>query len=792
MFAPSLRSSFLVIALFGSAVAAACSNFPLLDNQAEVGIGLGGSGGGLEPGAGASPGLNFPGAGANGNSEEGNSSRIQISAETDTVLVVRSGEDLPTLELSASAGNQSVTVVWSVNRADAATITRGPSDTATFTPTGNVGGVVIVLATVDGQTTQFEVTIEIESEQNGPDLAQPGQVAQIPADENALTAGGGPGGVGGEGLGTAIDDEAISSALDSPESDGASKNLKFVYPYEGTIFPRGILAPLVAWQWDDADADAILLELNNEAGTFSWSGKFGRPAILETTAGNFHQHPIPQNIWEQATNTAGGPDDQLTLSLTVLHEDKAYGPITQKWTVAEARLSGTIYYNSYGTNLAKNFNGAVGGDNRFGGATLSIRVGDTSPELVAGSDGDTSNCRVCHSVAANGSGLISSRSNGAVSYNTAIQADGTLTETLLGAALEFPAIYPDGGMVMGSNGELYALPEADAPLETTGLDDVADEFGTPMFSADGTKVAFMRMGASDQILSVMDFDKETLAFSNVVDLVDLSSEPAQNRAGWPAFLPDGESMVFNRQFDNGNETNSNTDLRTRRGARAQIHWASANSSGDTTVLNRLNGLDESGNSYLEPLESPSGVTTCSADGTSVGNIDTSHEDDTTLNFEPTVNPVASGGYAWVIFTSRRRYGNVATIPPYCSDPRGVDLIQNITPKKLWVAAIDLNQGIGEDRSYPAFYLPGQELLAGNSRGFWVLDPCREDGDSCESGDQCCQGFCQPDGESGEFVCGAEPPDYSCSELREFCSSAADCCDPSARCLGGFCSQIITR
>ena len=30
------------------------------------------------------------------------------------------------------------------------------------------------------------------------------------------------------------------------------------------------------------------------------------------------------------------------------------------------------------------------------------------------------------------------------------------------------------------------------------------------------------------------------------------------------------------------------------------------------------------------------------------------------SYEPTVNPVASGGYAWVVFTSRRLYGNVAT------------------------------------------------------------------------------------------------------------------------------------
>ena len=50
------------------------------------------------------------------------------------------------------------------------------------------------------------------------------------------------------------------------------------------------------------------------------------------------------------------------------------------------------------------------------------------------------------------------------------------------------------------------------------------------------------------------------------------------------------------------------------------------------------------------------------------------------------------------------------------------ILANVTPKKLWVAAIDLNAPVGTDASHPAFYLPAQELLAGNARGFWVLDP----------------------------------------------------------------------
>ena len=154
--------------------------------------------------------------------------------------------------------------------------------------------------------------------------------------------------------------------------------------------------------------------------------------------------------------------------------------------------------------------------------------------------------------------------------------------------------------------------------------------------------------------------------------------------------------------------------------------------------------------------------------------------------EPTVNPVASGGYAWVVFTSRRMYGNEAVIPPFCSDPRAVDLIQNITTKKLWVAAVDLTQGPGVDGSHPGFYLPAQEILAGNARGFWVLDPCKADGTSCQTGDQCCNGYCEAG--DGGLVCSNTPPGSSCSGLSNKCTTAADCCDSTNLCINGFCAQ----
>ncbi len=130
------------------------------------------------------------------------------------------------------------------------------------------------------------------------------------------------------------------------------------------------------------------------------------------------------------------------------------------------------------------------------------------------------------------------------------------------------------------------------------------------------------------------------------------------------------------------------------------------------------------------------------------------------------------------------YGNVATIDPQNSDPRYYDYKNQITTKKLWVAAVDLNAAPGTDPSHPAFYLPAQELQAGNARGYWVLDPCEADGMSCQTGDQCCGGYCQASADGG-LVCGHSTP--SCSGLGDKCTTASNCCNAAAACINGICS-----
>jgi hypothetical protein len=197
-------------------------------------------------------------------------------------------------------------------------------------------------------------------------------------------------------------------------------------------------------------------------------------------------------------------------------------------------------------------------------------------------------------------------------------------------------------------------------------------------------------------------------------------------------------------------------------------------------LDALNGYDAEGNLYL-----PGGA---------------SQEE--RLNYEPSVLPVPVGGYYWVLFTSRRTYGNV--LAPGGSEPRGDDIwgipqgteAESPSPrKKIWVAAIDLEHGGAVDPSHPAFYLPGQELESGNMRAFAALEPCKKKGKSCESAAECCDGFCRETSrdESGAPVlqC-ATPPDNACSNIDEACKKASDCCNSKSLCINSRCAAPPPR
>jgi hypothetical protein len=156
-----------------------------------------------------------------------------------------------------------------------------------------------------------------------------------------------------------------------------------------------------------------------------------------------------------------------------------------------------------------------------------------------------------------------------------------------------------------------------------------------------------------------------------------------------------------------------------------------------------------------------------------------------LNYLPSVAPTEAGGKSWVVFTSRRMYGNVAYQDPWDAEPGYSCYSGGIPSKKLWVAAVDSTWTPGTDPSHPAFYLPGQELAAGNSDGFWVNEQCTDLGESCETDDDCCSGTgSSPTTQCRVMSTAAFPPLRQCVS-RSVCASEGLSCAATSDCCSGL-------
>jgi hypothetical protein len=69
----------------------------------------------------------------------------------------------------------------------------------------------------------------------------------------------------------------------------------------------------------------------------------------------------------------------------------------------------------------------------------------------------------------------------------------------------------------------------------------------------------------------------------------------------------------------------------------------------------------------------------------------------------------------------------------------------------------------------------------------VVDPCRPDGALCETGDECCGGYCRPT-PSGPLACGNIKT--GCAKEFENCATSRDCCGAAQgyECINAVCSR----
>ena len=553
------------------------------------------------------------------------------------------------------------------------------SGSGTFTTTGLVGGVVTVTATVGKlkATAQLKVDVALsEVVKSGP--GDPGPSA---GNQTALMWQAMP-----------ISDPGANASPPNPT--------KILYPYDKTVMPRGLTAPLLQFSPGSLPPEDALVTLSSTY--FSWQG------FLHVTNPPVPQFSIPQDIWDGALLSTGG--QTLTIDVTKAVMGMAYGPATTSIVVAPASLEGAVYYMTYDTP---------------GNGLYSVQPGVKQPAslLVPG-------CLVCHAVSANGTKLALGTDDPTVATQSGIYdvgADGTATQITqsppgLGGdtrGISFATFTPDGKYVMRSQNDFWGGVNQQAwkiddvaktltPATVVGLGASVSAY-VPTISPDGKHYAFTNgagdpFGTTGRSISLMDLavdtTTDTLTFSNRQLLVD--NGPSGSVAKFATFLPDPSYIVLE---EGENFCTSYEEMLPT--------WDVT--CGDYSFTGSTGKLFMIKTATKEHLE----LAILNAGNAAA---------DTTRNYEPFALQVTAGGYFWVVFTSIREYGNTYQGP-------------NVK-KQLWVAAISTNPAAGQDPSHPPFYLPNQSSTR-NERGFWALEPCQADGTTCDTGDECCNGFCRP-------------------------------------------------
>jgi hypothetical protein len=378
-----------------------------------------------------------------------------------------------------------------------------------------------------------------------------------------------------------------------------------------------------------------------------------------------------------------------------------------------------------------------------------------------------------------------------------------------------------------SNSNLFNVSDPNTVVGLTGWPNNMQAI-TPRFSPAGDKLVFgfwagnalaqspsgtLSSVAGGTRLTVVDFACTappcTGTGEGVTNARDLTPGVTE-RVAWPSFMPNGSAVVYQRQYRTSRSSASGgvltgnwspSHINTVAGALAEL-WmsnvpATSSIAAVPTRLFALNGLGPTGTPYLpEDTRSVSAfgstfhqnagstftitqADSCTNTGSATNVVD--HR----LNYLPAVSPVQAGGFSWVVFTSRRMYGSVARNDPWDAEPTFACASGDPQTKKLWVAAIDGTFTPGTDPSHPAFYLPGQELRAGNSDGYWVNSPCGDLNTACVSDDDCCFATgASPTRECRVTSSATVPPTKLCSSISA-CSAAGAACTTTANCCTGL-------
>lgn len=630
------------------------------------GNGAGGSGAAGASGGGGSGGD----GGLIGNG--GGTSTLEISPPNGEIVVNNGVGN--TLDFDLLSNGVSVPAKWSVDKSSVATVDAD----GVVTAVGDKGGEVKVTAQYGNESKVAQVIVKVIGETN-------------------------PGGIPDTEIG-------ILKGASTPDPSAV-----WLYPYDKTVFPKGIFPPELMWNGGGA-GDSYYIRYKTkfvDVGIFTKVDPPSRFLLDEAT-------------WRTITESGKGEEVTLTVARLVPGQDTAGVVANHTWKIATGALRGVVYYWSVST-----------------GRILRINPGKgTPPEDFLATAGVTDGCSTCHTVSADGLTMVIggdvSTSTFNLLTNTPTFGIGSVGKPVRNWAM--PAVSPNGQVLIENNAPLPGPPggsdgmwnpQTGTKMLGTGLDGVFLDM--PAFAPSGKAIAAVDHGGAHDLVKYA-FDPALNMASGMTKLVEAGADPGLNAICFPSVSPTLESNGSSSTWVTYHRGVYPGSLDTRFGP-GYLYLASMDTPGNEIRLRNANGDDY-------PF--------------AAGDRDRNE------NYEPTFAPQEAGGYNWIVFTSRRTYGNRLT--------------GNSTQvKQLWITAVDLHPQPGVDPSHPAFWIPGQDVDL-NMRGFWAQENCIQAGLTCTNDSDCCGGVCS------NGVC-LGLPDEECSEEGAGCSIPADCCDfPQVTCL----------
>jgi hypothetical protein len=205
-----------------------------------------------------------------------------------------------------------------------------------------------------------------------------------------------------------------------------------------------------------------------------YSGFYGASSPAQVT--------FSEPVWKAIT-LAALAGTKVQVAITKVDGAGVTGPISESWTIAQGSLRGTIYYETYDSDI-------LGGVGSVG--VMKMQPGAPQPTKVLSGCGN-----VCHTASADGSTLVAASGLGtSTSYD--LTNNGATLFASPNEQFTYGALYPDGSITMSATNYRTSFnapsrlsdTKTGAAIAAPGWDGVITAAGTVAFSPDGKQIAF--------------------------------------------------------------------------------------------------------------------------------------------------------------------------------------------------------------------------------------------------------------------------------------------------------------